>query len=199
MPGAKSRGHRLGVQRDDLHARIGKVVGQEPGAVAKAVVGIGDRKIDFLIRTSSVSPGSAPSMAIGPVRIWPPGPRSIAARRTPRAALGSTSAEATPAFSSPAGLLVSRVWTTTMSPDFMREQASRWRRNGPTRPSAALPEDQMSPPSPSPTASASEQRQLHRHRHRTVPGPPRSPSNDRDHSRASEKTPRARFQSGRSG
>ena len=65
-----------------------------------------------------MSPGSAPSIATGPVRIWPPGPRSCTLSNTARR-LGSTSAGATPAFSSPVGLLVSRVWNTTVSPDLI--------------------------------------------------------------------------------
>ena len=46
-PGAKSRDHLLAVQRDDLDPGVGEVVGQEAGAVAEAVVGVGDRQIDL--------------------------------------------------------------------------------------------------------------------------------------------------------
>ena len=39
--------HRPAVERDDLHPRIGEVVGQEPSAIAKGVVRIGNRQIDL--------------------------------------------------------------------------------------------------------------------------------------------------------
>ena len=67
------------------------------------------------IRTSSASPGSAPSTKIGPVRMCPPGPLSVTSLWMSRSAR-STWSGGTPARSSLAGLLVMSVWTSTASP-----------------------------------------------------------------------------------
>ena len=45
--GAEMPDHPLRIERHDLHLRIGEVVGEEAGAVAEAVVGIGDGEIDL--------------------------------------------------------------------------------------------------------------------------------------------------------
>src|SRR5260370_946831 len=67
----------------------------------------------------STSPGSAPSMKIGPVRMGPPGPLFVTSLKISRSDC-STSAGFTPAPSSRVGLDVISVWTSTVSPDLMR-------------------------------------------------------------------------------
>ena len=55
---------------------IGEVVGEDAGAVAEAVVGIGDGEIDLQDADLQRVAGLGALDAIGPVRIWPPGPLS---------------------------------------------------------------------------------------------------------------------------
>jgi hypothetical protein len=70
-------------------------------------------------RTSSESPGSAPSTKIGPVIGCGPGPRSVTPRSTARSEAG-ISASVTPASSNRSTPRATIVSTRTRSPDATR-------------------------------------------------------------------------------
>ncbi len=46
--GGEGGGHGLLVERDDLHPRIGELVGEIAGPVAEGVVGVGDGQLDLV-------------------------------------------------------------------------------------------------------------------------------------------------------
>ena len=90
----------------------------KPLVFPNALYAYGSASAIFSMRTSSTSPGSAPSTWMGPVRMCPPGPLSVTLSTIARSA-GSTSTGRTPAPSRRLGVEVSSVPTTTWSPDAM--------------------------------------------------------------------------------
>src|ERR1700730_9263700 len=71
------------------------------------------------MRTSSTSPGIAPLMKTGPVRMCPPGPRSVTSRRIVRTYSGTPLGGTTPEASTSSGSGPLTVSMMTMSPELM--------------------------------------------------------------------------------
>ena len=79
VPQGRRQVRRRAVDRDVAEVALGEVLGQgadQRAEAAKAPVGA---ELDPVDVDSSMSPGSAPSTATGPVRMWPPGARHSAA------------------------------------------------------------------------------------------------------------------------
>ncbi len=118
-PGAKATLVGARRQAQQLELGVGEVVGQHAAAGAERVDAEVVQELDGEHRTSSVSPGSAPSTKIGPVIGCAPGPRSVT-RLLHRLERLRDLGLATPRAAAAAVRRATIVSTRTRSPDAMR-------------------------------------------------------------------------------
>ena len=119
MPGANVAVPARGSKRTRWNPTYGNSSGSVPPPGMKPLTPYGWRNSKLTIFTSSESPGSAPSIQIGPVIGCAPGPRSVTARSTAFSASGISSS-LTPAARNrcrPRAIIDS---TRTVSPEPMR-------------------------------------------------------------------------------
>jgi hypothetical protein len=99
--------------------RTGKSSGSVPLSGAITVQPQSWRSATSLIRTSSVSPGSAPWTKIGPVRMWPPGPIFTVSR------ISGCSGRMRNGGGGSVSLAPETQWTVTVSPEAILRTGGR--------------------------------------------------------------------------